>query len=257
MRIGCCTSWERVDKLVEIGYDYVELSLADLASLPEDEFETIVKRVEASGIRCETTNNFIPKTVRITGPDVNQEQVDEYIDKALSRAGRLGVKHVVFGSGGAKNIPEGFPREQGYEQLVWQTKRISDTARKYGVAITIEPLRKAECNIINTFAEGCELAKDVDRDNIRVLVDFYHFAQENEPVQNIINGGEYLSHVHFAREEGRVYPCSLSEDDRYEPFFNALRTVGYNQRISVEAGTDDFEKDAPVALSFFRDYFSN
>ena len=99
-----------------------------------------------------------------------------YVEKALKRAKALGVSNVVFGSGGAKNVPEGFPIEQGYEQIVTLLKRIAPVASGYGITIVIEPLRKAECNLINTFEEGCRLAKDVNDPAIRVLGRFLSYA---------------------------------------------------------------------------------
>ncbi len=72
----------------------------------------------------------------------------------LSKAREMGTQILVFGSGPAKNIPEGFPFQKGYEQIVNLLREISRPARECGITIVIEPLRKEECNIINTFEEG-------------------------------------------------------------------------------------------------------
>ncbi|MEM1486104.1 sugar phosphate isomerase/epimerase family protein [Oscillospiraceae bacterium PP1C4] len=265
MRFGCCvnmiatgkdgTGIEFVEKLSKIGYDYVEMPLAEMMAMPEDEFTKLAERIEKSGIQCETCNNFFPKTARLTGSNVNETEIMDYVERALARAHKLGVQYVVFGSGGAKNVPDGFPMEDGYRQVVKLLKKIDPIARKNNVTITIEPLRKPECNLINTFEEGCRLAKDVDCENIKVLVDFYHLSQEHEPVKNILdNGREYLRHVHFACDKGRVYPADISEDN-YRPFIDALKAVDYNGRVSIEAYSEDFDRQAPLALEFLKAYF--
>lgn len=267
MKIGCCvnmiatqpdgTGIEFVERLARFGYDYVELPLAEIMALPEKEFQTFSEKLKKSGIPCETCNNFFPKTARLTGENVDLPAVLKYAEHALSRAESLGAKIVVFGSGGAKNVPDGFSMEDGYRQVVTLLRHLSPLAQKHGITIVIEPLRKAECNLINTFAQGCRLAQDVGKEyeNICVLVDFYHLSEEQEPVQNLLlQGEEYLRHVHFACSHGRRYP-ERPDEDNYQPFLDALKAVKYNSRISIEAYTKDFERCAPLALKLLQDSF--
>ncbi|MCC8164308.1 MAG: sugar phosphate isomerase/epimerase [Lachnospiraceae bacterium] len=262
MKFGCClnmvatrpdgTGIEFLGKIAELGYDYVELPLAEMTALSDEEFEEIKKTVERSGIRCETCNNFFPGTIRLTGADVHMDEVLAYADKALGRAEELGVQYVVFGSGKAKGVPEGFPMDEGYAQVVELLKKVSPLAVKHNITIVIEQLRRAECNLINSFAEGCKLSADASVPNVKVLVDFYHMTVENEPVENILTmGKENLRHVHFANPTGRVYP-NLDDEADYKPFFDALKEIGYDARISCEAYVKDFDKEAEQALAFFK-----
>jgi sugar phosphate isomerase/epimerase len=263
MKFGVClnmnakgpdgTGIEAIEKIAEIGYDYAELPLAEMAALPEEDFEALVRRVRASDIPCETCNNFFPKTMRLTGETADHPGALRYAETALARAERLGAKVVVFGSGGAKNVPEGFPLEEGFAQVVSLLKGIGPLAEKRGVTIAIEPLRKAECNLINTFYEGCRLAEAVDHPSVRVLVDYYHFTTEREPVAHLLNeGSEYLRHTHFARVEGRSFPKDAVEDEGYRPYFDAFNKIGYDARVSLEAYSSDLESEAPAALAFFK-----
>jgi hypothetical protein len=41
-----------------------------------------------------------------------------YVAKAFDRVARLGVRIVVFGSGGARRVPEGYPRDDAVRQMV-------------------------------------------------------------------------------------------------------------------------------------------
>lgn len=263
MRFGCClnmvsneedkgTGIRFIEKLAEIGYDYVELPLAEMSMLSDEEFDALVKRVEATSIRCEVCNNFFPKFFRLTGETVDYDAILAYVEMALGRAERLGVSYVIFGSGPAKNVPEGFPMEKGYQQVVELLKKVDPIAKKHGITIAIEPLRRPECNLINSFKEGCQLAKDAACENVRVLVDYYHLSEEQEPVANVAaEGKEFLRHVHFANPNGRVFPKDASESD-YRSFFDALKAADYDARVSNEAFSDDFENDAKATLSFFK-----
>lgn len=263
MKYGCClnmiasnpdkTGIEYLKELVSAGYDYVELPLAEMTELSESTFQTlIVEKLTQCQIRCEVCNNFFPGTIRLTGRDINTEYIMNYVNRALDRAQSLGVEYVVFGSGKAKNVPNGFPIEQGYRQVVDLLKKVGPAAQSRGITIVIEPLRKAECNLINTFEEGCRLASDVSHDAVKVLVDFYHLTEEREPVEHLVTmGREYLRHVHFANPCGRVYPQQL-EEANYISFFEALRTIGYHQRISCEAYTNNYNSDAAKALKILK-----
>ena len=264
MKIGCClnmvaegpdgTGIEHIEKLAELGYDYVELPTAQLMALDDEEFAALKERVFKAGIPCETSNNLFPVNLRLTGPDVDMDAIEAYARKAFARDEELGIKICVFGSGPAKWVPEGFPMEKGFEQVAQICRMIAPIAAEHGITIVLEPLRRAECNMINSFAEGVEMARAVDIENVKVLVDFYHLTVESEPVSNISRDGEeFLRHVHFANPTGRVYPVSLDEAD-YAPFMAALAEAKYDARISCEAyAPNGFDKDAETAMAFFKE----
>lgn len=265
MRFGCCLNMiagesdgigtEFIEPLAKAGYDYAELPLAQMMELSDAEFEQLKARAEKAGIKCQVCNNFFPADFRLTGENVDSSSILDYVKRALERAKSLGVEIVVFGSGPAKQVPEDFPLEEGYNQVVSLLKAADKIAGDNNITIAIEPLRRQECNLINTFEEGCALARDVQGENIRVLVDFYHLSEEKEPVEHLLKEGkEYLAHVHFARPEGRTYPERIDEAG-YKPFIQALHEIGYNNRVSCEAYTHKFEESATKALQFFRENF--
>ena len=267
MKIGCClnmvatkpdgTGMEHLKAMKECGYDYVEMPMAQMMALSDEEFASLADELKELDLPCETSNNLFPVSLRLTGPEVDQDAILAYAEKAFARAKQLGIEYCVFGSGPAKNVPEGFPMEEGYAQVVALLRAIAPIAQKNDVTIVIEPLRRAECNLINSFAEGVQLAKDADVPGVKVLVDFYHLTVEQEPVSNLEkDGAEYLRHVHFANPTGRVYPVSADEAD-YLPFVNALKTAGYDARVSCEAyAPNGFEADAPAALKMLRELFA-
>ena len=276
MKIGCCSNMlaritdqtgnEQIDRILrtgidfleriaEAGFDYIELPLAQLMALDEASFEKVAARVQASSLACEVCNNFFPTTIRLTGVHVDDDEIDDYVTSALQRARTIGAGIVVFGSGPAKNVPYGFSLEEGYRQIVGMLKRINPIAQKEQVTIVIEPLRRQECNLINTYAEGCQLARDVGGSHVQVLVDYYHLATEREPARDIVDGQRFLRHVHYARLAGRGFPADI-DDALNVDFFQALRDIGYQGRMSLEAYTDRFDREARVALEFLRRWTS-
>lgn len=264
MRFGCCTSMvalqpdgtgvEKVEQLKEIGYDYVELSLIHMMALSDEEIFKLREKVSLSGIKCEACHNFIPSNLKITGSDADIDSLIAHANKAIRMASWLGAQVIVFGSGPAKKVPDGFAMDKAWRQLVDFLREVDTIAEKNGITIVNEPLRKAECNIINSIREGLELVKDVNRNNIKLLADFYHMSIENEDPKIIVEAGDNIRHVHLAKVEGRVFPRNIEEDE-YMPFITNLKRAGYNWRVSVEAYSKDFYNDAVQSLSLLKNNF--
>ena len=260
MRIGYCTNLiatqtdvtgsEWIEKGQENGFDYVELPLAQMVDLNDKEFLSLKEKVGSSGLKCEACNNFFPASIRLTGNDVDYGKTEAYLDKALGRAAQLGVKVIVLGSPKSKNVPEGYPMDKAWSQLVELMKTIDPLVRAKGITIVIEPLCKLESNIINTVAEGLQLFKAVNRENIKLLVDYYHLVVEKEDPEILLRAGSYIKHVHFANPAGRVYP--VETEHGYVRFMNLLKRIAYEGRISIEAYTKDFCHDAKRSVEMLR-----
>jgi len=271
MKYGCCSNLlvggpggsggggsgiEFLDQIVAAGFDYIEMPIGQMMQLPDPEFEQLVRQIDASGVLCEVCTNFFLSSMRLTGASVDDEAIDRYVARALKRAQALQARVVVFGSGQARSVPAGFSHNEAFLQLSDMLKRINPIAEACGVTIVIEPLRHQESNIINTFAEGCRLASSVNGSHVKVLVDYYHLATEREPAQHIIDGADWLRHVHCAGLNHRCFPTCL-DDSLNLDFFRALKTIGYDERISLEAFTDDFDDEAPAALLYLKEQMAS
>jgi D-psicose/D-tagatose/L-ribulose 3-epimerase len=253
--VGYCIGLKGLETAKAAGFDYVELGTTEIAALSDSEFEEAVERAKQVGIPTPNANLFLPGTMRLTGPEaVDAEQQMVYVRKAFARLAKLGVKILCFGSGGARRVPDGFPKEEAFKQLVAFGKRIAPEARANGITVVIEPLRKQETNIINTTAEGLELVNAVADPNFELLVDFYHLASETEDPAIILRARDHIRHLHMANPQGRVFPLAWDEFD-YAPFFANLRQIGYTGRISIEASSKDVPSEAPRAIALLRRAF--
>jgi D-psicose/D-tagatose/L-ribulose 3-epimerase len=260
MRFGCCGSMiapdsdpigiETVETLAALGFDYVELSLAHVTALSDGDFHALSARLEDSGLVCEACNNFFPATVRVTGSEASLPAARDYAAHAMERAAGLGARIIVFGSSGAKNVPPGFAHDEAWSQIVELLGHLGPMAKAHGITIAIEPISRMESNIVNTAADGLILMHEVNHPNIRLLIDFYHLRMENESPAILLEAGESLRHVHFARLQERGFPIKPEAD--FAPFFDALHHIGYRGRCSIEGYTKDFTAEARHALHMLR-----
>ena len=117
--------------------------------------------------------------------------------------------------------------------------------------IAIEPLRTQESNIINTGAEAQKLVHEVNRPNIRMIIDYYHMRVMNEDPEIVWQARKDIVHFHFANPNGRLWPKSPSEDPEYARFFAMVKKIKFRGGISIE-GRGDLDADAAQSLAFFR-----
>ena len=137
----------------EAGFDYVEASVPNLVrpSDPEEAFAETLETYRAAGLPIESVNLFLPRELRCTGPDaVPMDRLAEYAETVCRRLGRAGVPILVFGSGGARKLPDGWPREKADGQFVALLSRIGPIAERHGVKATAElPMDPAVAKLVD------------------------------------------------------------------------------------------------------------
>ena len=247
IKLGVCADIDKIDELAEIGFDYIEANLTKLAMLSDEDFEAVCAKVDAAPIKVEACNCLLPGTIKVVGDNVNAQEIHDYLDKAFARAARLGVKTVVFGSGGSRRVPDGFDTAQAWRQIGNFLRLAERHAAENDITIVIEPLRKAECNVMNYVSEATLMAALVQLPHICVLGDTYHMALGSEPFVSLTMAGSLLRHIHTANAIGRKYPKE-GDGEKYDELFKTLKDMGYEYRVSVEGGCDDFSTDAREAF---------
>ncbi|HYF83875.1 MAG TPA: sugar phosphate isomerase/epimerase family protein [Clostridia bacterium] len=265
MRIGICANMnstrddgigaEWIDIYKKAGYDYVELPLAQIMQLNDKEYGALLTKLEQSGLKCQACNNFYPAHIKLIGEQFNSFDFLEYTKKAAERAKGLGAEIIVFGSAGARNVPNNVDMNEAKKQLIDRLNIIGDIIKENGIHIAIEHLNRTESNIINTFAEGLDIAKQVGHPHIKCLIDYYHFTVGNETVQSIKAGQGYIVHAHFASTLER-YIATFEHNLEYSAFFKELKECGLPGRISIEAYSKNIEKEAEEGLGFLRGLLS-
>jgi sugar phosphate isomerase/epimerase len=247
-RIGVCTGIANHKILFTAGYSYIESDVRGFLAPAEDEkvFQANLALLNDSKLPVEACNSFLPGNLKCVGPVPLHDEILKYSETAFKRARTAGVKTIVFGSGGARAIPEGFSREEARKQFIGLCSKMASIAAKYGIIISLEPLNSKECNFINSVAEGGEIVKEVNHQNFRLLADIYHMLMEKETPGNIRKYGHLLVHTHIAEKEGRNAPGVGKED--FTEYLKALKDVDYKGRLSIECRWQDMSLQAGDAL---------
>ncbi|MBQ8209726.1 MAG: sugar phosphate isomerase/epimerase [Clostridia bacterium] len=259
MKFGVCCGMDRAAIAAEIGFDYVELNFSSLTRADEDTYNSFLSLIREKNIKCEAANCFLPGEYKITGENIDYEKIEAYLKKGFERANVVGIKTVVMGSGGARNLPDGYSYKDGVKDIICLVKNyVAPQAAKYGIDFVFEPLCKAESNIINTIKEGAMLASAIDMPNVGTLGDIYHMHVEGDTYDDVRELKGILRHAHISNpvsdnpEYKRIYMKNYSEYD-YKGFLDALEYAGC-ERVSIEASTDNFKEDATAAFKLLKTY---
>jgi sugar phosphate isomerase/epimerase len=253
MLIGCCTSAIAQAKTIAAsGLDYVEENVQAFLAPEgcESDFRARSKQASISARTIQAACCFLPGALKCVGPTVDDARLDSYAQTAFARARAVGMDTIVFGSGGARAVPEGWASDKAFAQFVTVLKRFAPFAAKQGVTLVVEPLNRGECNFINTIDEGAEVVRAVDHPSVRLLADLFHMLRNDEGPECLTTHGALLAHTHVAEKETRSAPGVKGDD--FRPFLRALRAGGYNHRMSLECGFGDISQELAASLKALR-----
>ena len=251
MRFGVCVrTVEEIGVLAAAGFDFCELPAASLLPVEDDRAaEPTLRAFEAAPLPVEAFNVLVPGSLPLAGPSVDRDAVRRYFERVFARMARLGAQVTGLGSGAARRIPDGWPRERGLDQLADALKLAGDLAAASGIQLNLEHLNRTECNVFNSLAESQAFIETRGLASVRLLADLHHLEMEHEPLAHVVAAAPLLTHVHVA-DGGRRAPGVGGYD--YAGFMAALRQVGYDRRISAECSWEDLAAQARDAGQFMR-----
>ena len=244
MRYGFCkefstpmkteVDYDLIKMIKRAGFDYVEMRAMLVESLTDEEFEKLCVTLSDLQLNCDVCCALFPKTIRVTGSEIDYQRIEEYVDKTFTRCKRLGAKKIVFGSAPARALDNQTDEESGYKQISEViTRAVIPACKKYGITVVMEPLRADACNFINTLSDGARVVEAVNSPYIQLLADTIHMNVNNDNVDDIVKYKDILKHVHVS-ELGRVLP-----EDGYSDYVSSvlsnLRAIGYEGTISFES----------------------
>jgi sugar phosphate isomerase/epimerase len=252
MRFGLCTSVKNIRKLEEAGYDYIECRMDTVASLLDPDFAKMKRVVSNSTIPCEVLNFFFPPELKVVGA-VNSLEIDRYIERAIARASALGVKTLVVGSGKSRFVPQGWSKDKARSQFAEALTAVGRRAGREGITIVIEAIRSSSTNLINNLKEAAALCEDVAEPNVYIMADYNQMVGDKENMNQIVETAKLIRHFHLIDTKTSYFPLDLNNHG-LQVFFDAIKTIGYQERISIEIHDFDSVTDAKKSLKILKDF---
>jgi sugar phosphate isomerase/epimerase len=122
------------------------------------------------------------------------------------------------------------------------------------VNLLLEPINHKVSNFILTTEQGVQFIKELNKTNIRLMLDYIHMAIENEDFENSIKVSEgYFDHIHVCDSDRK--PLGLGGYN-IKHFADLVVDTGYDGYVSIEAfDTNEYESYIKNSLSILQNAF--
>ena len=249
---------EKCRAVLNAGYDFTECGGGMLAGLSDVQRENLLNENAKSSLKIHAVNSLFPSSFRLADPKGDAEVYVAYAANLFDIMKDLGAKYAVFGSGAARRIhADTYEYEEGLRTLTSFVTSVGAEAEKRGIALVIEPLRKAETNIFMTVPESGDYVRDLNHPGVKLLYDAFHMAEEGTDLSCVCEYADILRHCHIAEAPGRTRPGSPDSGDLSynRRFAKELMKSGYSGGVSVECGFTDFVTDIRQAYEYLTEIF--
>lgn len=227
-KVGVCSAFSRVDSMMAMGFDYVELSASGLAGMTDE---------ARSHYETPRSNLFFP-----SGISLFNNAYDRTLDAAqvsIEAAAECGVEVMVVGSGAWRNAPANANMTEAHEKFLKAVAEFQGYAIKFEIKIAPESLNRSETNVGNDLGAMARLLRTR---GVGYTADSFHALQEaraNSRTADAAFWEEQLPfaplHVHMASAE-RLAPSS--EDPEMIGFAARLKALKYKGTFSLELGVE-------------------
>lgn len=216
-----------------VGFDGVEFNVG-IVSDPS-ECEKFGAYARDLGLDVTTVGTFDPGVCNPVSPDADLRaqvfpQFRKFIDSTIRLGGKLicGPLHQGLGYfSGAR------PTQQEWDWSIETMRPCFEYARDHGITVAVEPLNRFESYLFNTVAEAVRYVKEIDLDNVGLLVDTMHSNIEELDIARAYREAlPYIRHVHIS-ENDRGIPGTGHACPR--EVFDVFREGGYEGYLTIEA----------------------
>ena len=217
----------------EVGFDGVEFNVGVV-----HDAEDCVKFGEHAkelGLDVTTVATFDPSVCNPISPDpaMRAKVFPEFkrcIDLSIALGSKLICGPLFQGLGyfsGAR------PTQQEWDWSIETMRPCFEYAQSKGITVAVEPINRFECYLLNTVADGVRYVKEINLDNVGLLVDTMHSnIEELDMAKSYREALPYIKHVHISENDrgvpGTGHACG-------KEIFEVFKEGGYDGYLTIEA----------------------
>ncbi len=135
-----------------------------------------------------------------------------------------------------------YTRLQIKEETARVLNQLAEIAQPYGVKLALEFCGYPNCSV-NTFDQAYKIVKEVDREDVGLVLDCFHFHAMNSNIKDLRNADPskiFVFHIDDCedlpvgalRDHHRVWPGEGAID--LDSILSTLRDIGYREMVSIE-----------------------
>ena len=235
------------------GYDYLEIWAAKLrAFLKQNSIADLQALFNKHQVPPLSINSIEHITFR---DETAYQEIKQQCHELCSIAAQINCPYVVVVPG---RLPVGGASVGEIKtESIRVLNELADIAATYNVSLAFEFLGQADCSV-QTLAQANEIVEAVDRENVGLIIDSFHFyagGSSIEMIQSVAPDSIYVFHLNDAEDlpraqledRHRLYPGSgilpLSE------MFRAFNRIGYDRVASIEIFRPEYWEMDPMKVA--------
>ena len=263
-----------IDKAARLGFDILELAASPFPEYSKEEIRALRSCAKANGITL-TAGHGPSAACNIASADpAVRANALAFYRTIFDVMEQLDIQ--VIGGGIYSYWPVDYSKPidkaGDWKRSVEGVRQMADLAAQHGVTLCLEVLNRFEGYLLNTAAEGTRFVQEVDKENVKVMLDTFHMNIEETSIGDAIRtAGKYLGHFHTGEcnrlcpGQGRtpwreirdaLHDIGYDKAAVMEPFVQTGGTVGSDIKVWREMVPDLTEErldaDAGAALTFQR-----
>ncbi|MBC1229656.1 2-keto-myo-inositol isomerase [Listeria booriae] len=220
------------------GYDYIEIRTMD--KLPEylkthtlDDLATYFQNHHIKPLALNALVFFNNRD------EAGHAAIIQEFQEMMHICDKIGAKYVVA-------VPlvttEKILKKDIKQSCIEVLQELSNIAESHGVKIALEFVGHPECTV-NTFEDAYDIVQAVNRDNVGLVFDSFHFHAMGSNIQNLKNADGSKIFIFHIDDTEDFQIGLLTDDDRVWPGHGAidleahittLKQIGYSDVVSVE-----------------------
>ncbi|MBC2318034.1 2-keto-myo-inositol isomerase [Listeria booriae] len=220
------------------GYDYIEIRTMD--KLPEylktHTLEDLATYFQNHHIKPLALNALVFFNNR---DEAGHSAIIQEFQEMMHICDKIGAKYVVA-------VPlvttEKILKKDIKQSCIEVLQELSDIAESHGVKIALEFVGHPECTV-NTFEDAYDIVQAVNRDNVGLVFDSFHFHAMGSKIENLKNADGSKIFIFHIDDTEDFQIGLLTDDDRVWPghgvidleaHITTLKQIGYSDVVSVE-----------------------
>lgn len=220
------------------GYDYIEIRTMD--KLPEylkthtlDDLATYFQNHHIKPLALNALVFFNNRD------EAGHAAIIQEFQEMMHICDKIGAKYVVA-------VPlvttEKILKKDIKQSCIEVLQELSNIAESHGVKIALEFVGHPECTV-NTFKDAYDIVQAVNRDNVGLVFDSFHFHAMGSNIENLKNADGSKIFIFHIDDTEDFQIGLLTDDDRVWPGHGAidleahittLKQIGYSDVVSVE-----------------------
>jgi hydroxypyruvate isomerase len=219
---------QRLEKVSEAGYKYVELVGAEYRKWSEDDFRKANAKRRELGITFDTTAGL----AHGLGDPSQREAFLADLGKELPIMEKIQCPSIIVMSG---NVVAGMAREQQHQSCIEGLKRAAELVQGKNVRLLLENIDPEENPkyYLTSVAEGFKIIEAVNHPQVKFCYDFFHEQiSEGNLIEKLEKNIDKVGLVHIADVPGRHEPGT--GEINYENIFRTLGRLKYDRFAAME-----------------------